>query len=56
MPDLMDFAHEAAKHDLDGLAGHRSFGGIRASVYNAMPHAGCEALAAFMDEFPRTRG
>lgn len=50
------FAVEAATHDLDGLAGHRSFGGIRASIYNAMPQAGCEALAAFMREFMRTRG
>lgn len=50
------FAAEAAQCDLDGLAGHRSFGGIRASIYNAMPHAGCEALGAFMREFMRTRG
>ncbi|MBL9120666.1 MAG: 3-phosphoserine/phosphohydroxythreonine transaminase [Phycisphaerae bacterium] len=50
------FAAEAARNDLDGLAGHRSFGGIRASIYNAMPHAGCEALASFMREFMRTRG
>ena len=36
---------------LGGLKGHRSVGGIRASIYNAMPLAGCEALAQFMEEF-----
>ena len=33
------------------LAGHRSLGGMRASIYNAMPKDGVEALAAFMKEF-----
>ena len=33
------------------LKGHRSVGGIRASIYNAMPREGVEALAAFMREF-----
>ncbi|MDZ4754469.1 MAG: 3-phosphoserine/phosphohydroxythreonine transaminase [Phycisphaerae bacterium] len=47
------FASEAATQGLDGLAGHRTFGGIRASIYNAMPFAGCEALAGFMREFMR---
>lgn len=50
------FVDEAAAQGLDGLAGHRSFGGVRASIYNAMPLAGCEALASFMREFARSRG
>ena len=33
------------------LKGHRSVGGMRASVYNAMPKEGCEKLASFMKEF-----
>ncbi len=50
------FIEEASQQDLDGLAGHRSFGGVRASIYNAMPIAGCEALASFMRQFARLRG
>ena len=50
------FVEEAAQQNLDGLAGHRSFGGVRASIYNAMPVAGCEALASFMRQFARSRG
>jgi phosphoserine aminotransferase len=38
------------------LKGHRSVGGMRASIYNAMPEAGVDALIAFMAEFERTRG
>lgn len=45
------FAAEATKKGLIGLKGHRSVGGIRASVYNAMSLEGCQALAAFMQEF-----
>ena len=45
------FVKEAAKQDMKGLKGHRSVGGIRASIYNAMPREGCEALAAFMEAF-----
>jgi len=41
---------------MDGLKGHRSVGGCRASIYNAMPVEGAEALAAFMDEFARKHG
>ena len=33
------------------LKGHRSVGGMRASIYNAMPREGCEALSAYMKEF-----
>jgi phosphoserine aminotransferase len=45
------FIAEAAKQGLVELKGHRSVGGIRASIYNAMPREGVEALAAFMHEF-----
>ena len=45
------FATEAKAIGLDGLKGHRSVGGLRASIYNAMPKAGCEKLAEFMEEF-----
>jgi len=50
------FVAEAAAHGMDGLAGHRSTGGIRASMYNAMPVAGAQALADFMRDFARRRG
>ncbi|TXT55111.1 MAG: Phosphoserine aminotransferase [Candidatus Thorarchaeota archaeon] len=42
---------EGAKRDLIGLKGHRSIGGMRASIYNAMPLEGVEKLAEFMKEF-----
>ena len=45
------FVEEGKQRGLGGLKGHRSVGGIRASIYNAMPLAGCEALAQFMEEF-----
>jgi phosphoserine aminotransferase len=45
------FCDEAAARRLDGLAGHRSVGGMRASLYNAFPLAGVQALVAFMEEF-----
>jgi phosphoserine aminotransferase len=45
------FVKEAEDRALDGLKGHRSVGGIRASIYNAMPAAGVESLAHFMTEF-----
>lgn len=50
------FAKEAAAEGLAGLKGHRSVGGMRASVYNAMSKAGCQALADFMREFQRKNG
>lgn len=50
------FAKEAKKHDLVGLKGHRSVGGIRASVYNAMTVDGAEELVKFMKEFQRKNG
>jgi len=45
------FLAEATKRGLDGLKGHRSAGGIRASTYNAMPIEGVRALVDFMKEF-----
>jgi phosphoserine aminotransferase len=50
------FAQEATAAGLIGLAGHRSVGGMRASLYNAVPLEAVEALIAFMREFQRTRG
>lgn len=50
------FIAEAKAQGLDGLKGHRSVGGCRASIYNAMPVEGAKALAEFMDEFARTHG
>ncbi len=49
------FLQQSAAEGLVGLAGHRSVGGIRASLYNAMPEAGVQALADFMREFERSR-
>ncbi len=50
------FVKEASKQGLKGLKGHRSVGGIRASIYNACPVEGVEALVAFMQEFARKNG
>jgi phosphoserine aminotransferase len=50
------FVTEATAQKLDGLKGHRSVGGIRASIYNAFPRAGVEALVSFMKEFERRNG
>jgi phosphoserine aminotransferase len=50
------FAKEATSAGLDGLKGHRSVGGIRASIYNAFPREGVEALVSFMKEFERKNG
>jgi phosphoserine aminotransferase len=50
------FAAEATAAKLDGLKGHRSVGGIRASIYNAFPSEGVDALVAFMKEFEHTNG
>jgi phosphoserine aminotransferase len=50
------FVAEATKAGMDGLKGHRSVGGIRASIYNAFPKDGVEALVSFMKEFERTQG
>ena len=47
------FAIEAAAQGLVNLKGHRSVGGMRASIYNAMPYEGVEKLVAFMKEFAK---
>jgi len=50
------FLAQALENGLYALKGHRKVGGIRASIYNAMPLEGCQALAAFMQEFERQAG
>lgn len=50
------FIKEASKQGMKGLKGHRMVGGIRASIYNAFPVAGVDALVAFMKEFERKNG
>jgi phosphoserine aminotransferase len=50
------FAKEATAAGLDGLKGHRSVGGLRASIYNAFPEAGIDVLVDFMKEFERRNG
>ena len=50
------FIQEATAAGFDGLKGHRSVGGIRASIYNAFPEAGIDGLVSFMQEFERKQG
>ncbi|MFN5059602.1 MAG: 3-phosphoserine/phosphohydroxythreonine transaminase [Chloroflexota bacterium] len=50
------FLNEAQHHGMIGLAGHRSVGGLRASLYNALPIASAHALAELMREFQRRHG
>jgi phosphoserine aminotransferase len=50
------FSEQAAQRDLVALGGHRSVGGFRASIYNAMPLEGVERLAEFMREFAEKNG
>ena len=50
------FVKDAEKDGLDGLKGHRSVGGIRASIYNAFPEAGIDALTGFMKDFEQRNG
>jgi phosphoserine aminotransferase len=50
------FLKEASKKNLVALKGYRSVGGVRASIYNAMPAEGCLALAAHMKEFAAKNG
>jgi len=47
------FIKEATQKGLIGLKGHRSVGGCRASLYNAMPLEGVQALVAFMEKFQK---
>lgn len=56
-PELdTQFVAAAAEEGLVELRGHRSVGSIRASIYNAFPRDGVEALVSFMKEFERTQG
>jgi phosphoserine aminotransferase len=50
------FIKESSAQGMKGLKGHRVVGGIRASIYNAFPPAGVDALVAFMKEFERKNG
>ncbi|HBD13520.1 MAG TPA: 3-phosphoserine/phosphohydroxythreonine transaminase, partial [Porticoccaceae bacterium] len=50
------FLSEAKEAGLTTLKGHRSVGGMRASIYNAMPEEGVDTLIGFMKEFERTKG
>ncbi len=50
------FIKEATAAGFDGLKGHRSVGGLRASIYNAFPEAGIDALVRFMQEFEKKNG
>jgi phosphoserine aminotransferase len=47
---------EAKANQMDGLKGHRNVGGFRASVYNAFPEEGCQALANLLTDFAKRRG
>ncbi len=51
-----EFAKQAKAAGMDGLKGHRSVGGMRASIYNAFPEEGVDALVAFMKEFEKKNG
>ncbi len=56
-PELeAQFAKEAGDAGLKGLKGHRSVGGLRASIYNAFPREGIDALLAFMADFEKRNG
>lgn len=50
------FLQEAEQHQLLNLAGHRSVGGMRASIYNAVPLEGVQALTEFMQDFAQRHG
>jgi phosphoserine aminotransferase len=50
------FVAESVKADLIGLKGHRSVGGMRASIYNAVPLESVQALTAFMTDFRQRCG
>jgi phosphoserine aminotransferase len=51
-----EFLKEAKARDMDGLKGHRNVGGFRASIYNAFPVEGVQALADFLQEFAQKKG
>jgi phosphoserine aminotransferase len=48
-----EFLALAESKGMDGLKGHRNVGGFRASIYNAFPVDGCEALASLLKEFAK---
>jgi phosphoserine aminotransferase len=50
------FVKESTAAGLDGLKGHRAVGGMRASIYNAFPEAGIDALVSFMRDFEQKHG
>jgi phosphoserine aminotransferase len=50
------FLEAAGANEMVNLKGHRSVGGLRASIYNAFPVEGCSRLADFMQEFARQHG
>lgn len=50
------FIKDASANNMKGLKGHRSVGGIRASIYNAFPTEGIDALVSFMKEFEKKHG
>jgi phosphoserine aminotransferase len=50
------FLKDAEAHGLLNLAGHRSVGGMRASLYNAVPEEGVDALISFMQDFQKKMG
>jgi len=50
------FVKQSTAAGLDGLKGHRSVGGMRASIYNAFPEEGVDALVQFMQEFEKKNG
>ena len=52
---LDEFLAQALDNNLYALKGHRNVGGVRASIYNAMPREGCQTLADFMLEFEKSR-
>lgn len=55
--DLLDsFLAGALENNMYALKGHRNVGGVRASIYNAMPTQGCETLAAYMQDFEKRNG
>jgi phosphoserine aminotransferase len=51
-----EFIKESTVAGLDGLKGHRSVGGMRASIYTAFPEEGVDALVGLMREFERKHG
>jgi len=50
------FVKQSTEAGFDGLKGHRSVGGLRASIYNAFPEEGVNALVQFMREFEKKNG